>query len=397
MDVLVTVFCAPVTTTVHIVNTETGGCYNPLGANISCECKPGAPSIAVPMAFVNVTTSMLRPGLLRFCSALPLDVERVSEGLVGTLSLVSALSGSSAAQLQGMEILSSFYCDDETQRRRVSPSVVPLYIGGSVASGLAGLTIIVAGVGVLQGLAVVVTGLLSRYVTTCSVEGSDSLSGALQTMAGRLKCPAVTALVGQLAVAGTALESLWILLGSDEEHERGTLMRVAGTGGLLAIVAFWGLVCMCGVKCSKAMVNNVYPYEAVHSPYPTCVRRALPSFYYKCMHSPWCYWSLVFGTYQRRRLFVECVDMSVTAVVLGAVASTRDAVCRGMMLTASGLFFISACVLFGLNTYRRPVDRLCTCAMKVLNCLLACRQALPHLLGWLPPLWCHMGWWRWCC
>ena len=378
MDVLLTVFCAPATTTVHIIDAETEGCYNPLGANVSCECMPGAPSIAVPMTFVNVTSLMLRPGLLRFCSALPEVKQRWPAGVVGSMIVISGLTGGSAAQLQGMESLLDVDC--QLEQNSVSASLVPVRVGGSSASGLVGMTIVITCVGVLQGLAVVVMGVMLRYCfSKCSIEGTESMIGALQYAAEGLKCPAVTVLAAQVAVAGTALESLRLLLGSGQPWE-----QVAGSGGMLAIVGLCVLVCVFGIRCSTIVVNDMPSYAEAHSCYPPRLRRVLPSFFYESELSPWRYWSFVFSTYQHRRFFVECVDLSITAIILGVVAGVKGAMCRGMSLAAAAMFVVSGWVVFALDIQRRPLHRYFSCLTKVLNCLLAFRKGLPNVFGWVP-------------
>ena len=132
---------------------------------------------------------------------------------------------------------------------------------------------------------------------------------------------------------------------------------LAGSGGLLAIVGLCGLLCVFGIRCSTAVANDVHSYAAAHSSYPQYVRRVLPSFYYKCMRSPWRYYSLVFSSFQRHRFIVEGVDLSITAMILGVAAGTHGALCRGMTVTAAGVFVLSACIVFALRTYRRPMDR----------------------------------------
>ena len=371
VDVQMTVFCAPVTTTVHIIDAQTGACYNPLGVNVSCDCVVGGPSVVVPLAYVNVTSSTLRPGLLRFCSALSDDIRKITAAVTGTLALVSVFSGGGAAQLQGMESLAQVDCYNNV-KREVSVSLVPLRVGSDAPSGLIGLMIIITCAAAVHSLAVLAVYMLRM----CNKHTSSKWK--LGNTAGRLKYPALTVCAAQLAVAGTALESLHILVGSVGDKISDV---VCGVAGLLAIVVFGTFVCVFAIKCSRIVSSCILRYTTVLNRYPLCLRRLLPSFCYDCREPLWCQWSFAFSTLRHRCFFVDCVDVCTTAIPLGAAAATTDTVCQAMSLIAAAVLMISASIVFMVNPYRRPIDRYCLCGMKVMNCLIAARHGLPRALG----------------
>ena len=376
MDVLVTVFCAPVTTTVHIIDAETGACYNPLGLNVSCECVPGAPSVVVPMAFVNVTSTMLRPGLLRFCSALPAEVRNL-ELLLLTLLAASTVSRGSE-QVQAMQMLVPVECDQS--EIKVSKTLVPFRVGNGLTSGLAALAILLTAVGLIQTAAVLVTTIVCRRLKG---GGALSFSSIFENISSHLKFPSLTVCVGQLAVMGTALESLWILMGPGD---RSAADYAVGVCGLAAIVGLCSLVCVYAVKCSRIVEPYMESYEPVVSRYPRCIRWVLPAFYYDCNDLTWLQWSLAFDWFKCRRMYVESVDLLVTSVAfsLAASAVTRRA-CRGMSLMAAGVTLVSACVLFWARTGRRPLTRIFNLLMKLCNCVIALQKGLPSAFAWLSP------------
>ena len=222
------VFCAPVETTVHILNAETGACYNPLGANISCDCAVGSPSVVVPIAYVNVTTREVSPGLLRFCSAAPEDTRMISEAVLGMGAAVASVGGAGAAGgIQGASAIEMIYCGDDGLKPSKEPDVilVPFRLGGNaVTGGVLALLTCVAGVFVLHAVVCAIFYLVRRLR-----KGEASVGYAVSVCG----LPGWSCVFALLAVQGAVIESArTIVKGESQAH------YVIGGVGALSLIGF---------------------------------------------------------------------------------------------------------------------------------------------------------------
>ena len=370
LDVHLVVFCAPWQTTVHILNTETGACINPLGVNMSCECAVSGPSVAVPIAYVNSTSRLLMSGLLRFCSAVQSDVVREGAS-IAVVGVVAALGGASmSSAVQGSIALSTASCGEGGGSRSSSRqgALVPFSVGSDrLTSGLNTLWILVAALLTLQSIVVACVWLGRRL---CGTKGER-----LCVSAGLVRFPAAAVTGSLLAVQGGVIETMQLFV---EGHH--FVHYAVGVLSMMGVIGS-GLGLLCMGRRLPVKLHGLCKFARYGAARCDCVplwvRRILPSGYFDSVEPLWRMWGFVYGASLEGMQGWDPSEGFVLSLIIGistTLSATSLVACRvlGTVSALACLATIAGYIKWPLH--RRPTNTLGKGVMHAVNAGLAVRS-----------------------
>ena len=369
LDVRAVVFCAPVETSVHILDTETEACFNPLGAHLSCDCVVFGPSVAVPIAYVNITTNAMRSGLLRFCSAAEEDVV-LSTGVTVATVVIAAVTGAAAAgsAVQNSVALSMAACGESSASNSDHGALVPFSIGSDrLTSGIFALVSVVFGLMLLQGCLVLSVWLGRRW---CGV----LKEGDLHQVAGQLRFPAVALMLSLLVVQGAIIAAGRLLVESDGfgHFVLGVLSMSAVVGSGLGLL-WWGRQLPVATKS----LNFVwYGMRTCHG-IPSTIHRLIPLGCFKCDKPLWRMWGLVYSASREGMVGWDPTESFLISLQVGCSATISAlslVVCRVLGTATALVCMLNIVGYLWWRPHRRPTQTVCIGVMRAVSMVLALRS-----------------------